>query len=226
MSVIIPLRPLSATSVPAERSATGLLFPLRLGGSTTGTVQQREQEVLKAVAAAVAVSHTPESLTLARNAQKEGEDPGARFKAAIAKPELAVVINEVRRVQNNRTGAAVPNEEQRVVAAAVAADPVLVAAAHAKVVADAVASEAARDWVASIDPVLLERAARAGARREVLNPGEPSADDLKKLNDKLDAEIKKNNDKLYAITNQLPAPGQLQNITERLEALERGKSKG
>lgn len=204
-SVIIPIR--SQTATAPTGSNKGLLIPFGLGGLTASRPQQREQEVLKAVAAAVAVSHTAESLTLAREAQREGEDPGARF-AAIVATDLRVVLDEVVRVQGNRAGTA--DEEQRVVAAAVSADPVLVAAAHAKVSGNQAVAKAAREWVASVDAPLLERAARAGARREFLNPGQLPESDLTKILARIEV-----------IEKRLPAEGQIQSILDRLDALDK-----
>jgi hypothetical protein len=222
MSVIIPIRPLAATSV-ATGSAAPLLpigLGLGLGGTGTGSVEKRELEVLKAVAAAVAIADTADSLTVAAAAQFADEDPGARF-AGIVTTDLRVVVDEVRRVQGDRKGAPGPDEEQRVVALAVGADPVLVAAAFAKVGDDDV-SAAARDWVASIDPLLLERAARAAARREFLNPGAAT-----------DSEVTVIKSRLDAIEKRLPAAGQmdiiigkLDSIDKRLTALEGGSKRG
>jgi len=218
MSVIIPIRPLTATSVAGSGNA---LLPIGLGGGTgTSAVEKRELEVLKAVAAAVAISDTADSLTTASEAQAADEDPGARF-AGIVVADLRVVVDEVRRVQGDRKGAAGPDEEQRVVALAIGADPVLVAAASAKVADDNV-SAAGRDWVASIDPALLERAARAAARREFLNAGAAA-----------DSEVTLIKSRLDAIERRLPAEGQLQtiiakleNIEERLYKLETGGKRG
>jgi hypothetical protein len=178
-SVIFPVRNAVAAEPGAPRPGLLLPLPARLGGGGS-SITQRELEVLKAVAAAVAISHTVESLTLAREAQRDDEDPGTRLKDIDA-DDLAVVLDEVRRIQGNRSGAAGPDEEQRVVAAAVGADAVLVAAAHAKVKESAAVSKAARDWVAAIDPRLLETAARAGARREFLNAPKPPADLAKQI---------------------------------------------
>ena len=178
-SVIFPIRNAAAAEAAAPRPGLLLPLPARLGGGGS-SITQREQEVLKAVAAAVAISHTAESLTLAREAQRKSEDPGTRLKN-IDSDDLAVVLDEVRRVQGNRTGAAGPDEEQRVVAAAVGADAVLVAAGYAKVKESDAVSKAARDWVAAIDPKLLETAARAGARREFLNAPKPPADVAKQI---------------------------------------------
>src|SRR4029450_10629256 len=144
MSVIIPVRPLAASSAAGNAST---FLPIGIGGTTgTSSVEKRELEVLKAVAMAVAITDTADSLTTAAEAQAADEDPGARFTGIVV-ADLRVVVDEVRRVQADRKGGPGPDEEQRVVAAAVGADPVLVAAAAAKVAVDTV-SAAARDWVA------------------------------------------------------------------------------
>jgi hypothetical protein len=205
MSVIIPIRPLAATSAAAGST---VFLPIGFGGTGTGSVEKRELEVLKAVAVAVAIVDTAESLTVAAAAQAADEDPGARF-AGIVTADLRVVVDEVRRVQGDRKGAPGPDEEQRVVALAVGADPVLVAAAFAKVGVDNV-STAGRNWVASIDPVLLERAARAAARREFLNPGAAA-----------DSEVAVIKSRLDAFEQRLPAEGQMKTIIEQLERIEK-----
>lgn len=214
---VIPIRPLAATSAAAGSTT---FLPIGFGGTGTGSVEKRELEVLKAVAVAVAIVDTAESLTAAAKAQAATEDPGVRF-AGIVAANLRVVVDEVRRVQGDRKGAPGPDEEQRVVALAVGADPVLVAAASAKVGDDNV-SAAARDWVASIDPVLLERAARAAARREFLNPGAAT-----------DSEVAVIKSRLDAIEQRLPAEGQmntiiatLESIESRLYTLETGRKRG
>jgi hypothetical protein len=207
MSVIIPIRPSAASTAAGNAPA---LLSIGLGGvSGISSVEKRDQEVLKAVAAAVAISHTADSLTVAAEAQAADEDPGARFTAIVV-ADLRGVVDEVRRVQGDRKGAAGPDEEQRVVAAAVGADPVLVAAAFAKVSVSETVSSAARDWVASVDPALLERAARAGARREFLNAGAPS--------DSEDNVIKA---RLDAVEARLPAAGQIQAILDKLDTIDR-----
>lgn len=173
MSVIIPIRPLAASSVPAERAATaGPLLPFRFGGAAANTVEQREVQALRAVAAAAAVYAPGQSLALARDVQTGAENPGTLFDA-IDPDDVGRVLNEVRRIQADRTGAPGPNDTQRLVAAAVGADPVLVATALAKMADDVAAATAAREWAAANDAVLLERAARAATRRKFLDPGKP-----------------------------------------------------
>src|SRR5512134_2465820 len=101
MSVIIPIRPLAATTAAAGSTA---FLPIGFGGTGTGSVEKRELEVLKAVAVAVAIADTADSLTVAAAAQAADEDPGARF-AGIVVADLRVVVDEVRRVQGDRKGA-------------------------------------------------------------------------------------------------------------------------
>lgn len=209
-SLILPLR--GQTAETGTRPAGGLLFPIRLG-TGTGSVQQRETEVVKAVAAAVAVSHTGPALQIATKVLTGEDNPGELFDEVVkVKGDLETVVSEVRRVQGNRSGAAGPDEEQRVVAAAIGADAVLVAAGHAKVKGDDNVARAALMWVAAVDAALLQKAARAAARREFLNPGQ-AQDDVKRLGERLDALVKSNEDAFKA-------------ISERLEALEKGGGGG
>jgi hypothetical protein len=205
MSVTIPLTGQPATASDGQRG--GVMIPLRFGaGAAAGTtaVQGREQAVLRAAAAAVALSHTTESLTVAREAQADDDDLGARF-AAVEKVEadLRVVLDEIVRVQADRSTAPSASEEQRVVAQAVAADPVLVAAAHAKVVGNDKTGLAVREWVAVVDAPLLERAARAAALRELLSRPSTPATELKQLEEKIDQGFKALNDQITALDSRV-----------------------
>jgi hypothetical protein len=204
MGVTIPFTPLAASAGGGQPG--GVLIPLRFGtGTVFGTgaagLQEREQAVLRAVAAAVALSHTADSLTVAREAQEEDDDPGARFAAVVAvEGDLRIVLDEVVRVQGDRSGAPSASEEQRVVAQAVGADPVLVAAAHSKVVGNNKTGPAAGQWVAVVDAPLLERAARAAARRELVSrPTASSSTDIKQLEEKIDKGFKEVKDQITAL---------------------------
>jgi hypothetical protein len=205
MSVTIPF---PAQPVPAgEAPRTGVLIPLRLGGAAataTTSQQDREQAVLRAVAAAVALSHTAESLTVAIEAQEADDDPGARFAAVLgAEADLRVVLDEVVRVQSDPSKAPSVSEEQRVVAQAVGADAVLVAAAHAKVAGNDAAALAARQWVVVVDAALLERAARAAARRELVSRPPAPAVDLTQLEAKIDKGFKDVTDQFNSLDSRV-----------------------
>src|SRR5215216_336720 len=130
-SLIFPIRNAAAADTAARPG--GLLIPLRTGGGG-GSVQQRDQEVFKAVAAAVAVTHTGDALQVASDVRTGDQNPGTLFQQVVA-ADLEVVVAEVRRIQAKRSGS--PDDEQRVVAAAVGADPILVAAAVPKLKGDA-----------------------------------------------------------------------------------------
>jgi hypothetical protein len=204
MSVTIPFAPQAARASDAPRG--GVIIPLRFGTGTFGTatgaagLQEREQAVLRAVAAAVALSHTADSLTLAREAQADDDDLGARFAAVVAvEGDLRVVLDEVVRIQGDRSTAPSASEEERVVAQAVGADPVLVAAAHAKVAGNDKTGFAARQWVAVVDAPLLERAARAAARRELVSRPSAATTDIKQLEAKIDNGFKEIKDQITAL---------------------------
>jgi hypothetical protein len=186
-----------------------VIIPLRFGAAAaaTGTTaqQDREQAVLRAVAAGVALSHTADSLTVALEAQEADDDPGARFANVLkAEADLRVVVDEVVRVQADRSNAPSTSEEQRVVAQAVGADPVLVAAAQAKLAGNDATGLASREWVAVVDASLLERAARAAARRELVSrPPTPSPTDLKQLEEKIDKGFQDVKDQLTALDTRV-----------------------
>jgi hypothetical protein len=205
MSVTIPF---PAQPAPAgEPPRGGVIIPLRLGAAAaTGatTQQDREQAVLRAVAAAVALSHTSDSLTAALAAQEADDDPGARFTTVLgAESDLRIVLDEVVRVQNDRTNAPGSSEEERVVAQAVGADPVLVAAAHAKTAGNDPVGLAAVQWVAVVDASLLERAARAAARRELVGRPPVPAIDLNRLVEAIDKGFKDVKDQIGALDSRV-----------------------
>jgi hypothetical protein len=200
MSVIIPLRrPAAASDAVPPRGGVNIPFQL---GFKAGSQHDKDQAVLRAVAAAVALSHPAESLTVARAAQAEGEDPGKRF-AAINPQDRRAVLDEVMRVQQNRAAAPSITEDHRVAAQAVGADPLLVAAAHAKLQGNAANGLAAREWAAVLDPALLERAARTAARRVSLGTQKVAAVDLENLDKKIDKGLKELGDKVTAIDARL-----------------------
>ena len=208
MSVTIPFTPQATSASDAPRG--GVIIPLRFGAGTFGTaagaagLQEREQAVLRAVAAAVALSQTADSLTVAREAQADDDDLGARFAAVIAvEGDLRVVLDEVVRIQGDRSTAPSASEEERVVAQAVGADPVLVAAAHAKVAGNDKTGFAARQWVAVVDAPLLERAARAAARRELVSRPSVSTTDIKQLEEKIDNGFKEIKDQITALDSRV-----------------------
>jgi hypothetical protein len=206
MSIMIPFT--GRSDGDSNVRSGGVLLPLRLGLGTgaAGVREQRDQAVLRALAAAAALSHTADSLTLAREAQQSDDDLGARF-TAIEQDDLRDVLDELARVQNDRSALPSVSEEQRVVASAAGADPVLVAAAQAQLVGNDQASLAARQWAAVVDAPLLERAARAAARRELVRPPTTTPSDIQRLEQKID-------DVFQTITKQLTE------LTSRVSKLE------
>ena len=104
MGVTIPLAPVQPATTAGDGQPGGVMIPLRFGAAaaalTATGAQDREQAVLRAVAAAVALSHTAESLTAARAAQDPKDDLGARLTAVEkAEADLRVVLDEVVLVQ-------------------------------------------------------------------------------------------------------------------------------
>lgn len=205
-SLIFPLRNAAAADTAVARS--GVLVPLRQG-TALGSVQQRDQEVFKAVVAAVAVARTADALQVASDVRTGESNPGQLF-SQVSAVDLDVVVAEIRRVQAKRAGS--PTDEQRTVAAAVGADAVLVAAAVPKLTGDAAdpVAQAALLWSAAVDATLLERAAHAAARTEFLDVD--PVDEIKQLQD----TVKKLQDGQAAIAVTLDS------IDKRLTALEGG----
>lgn len=159
MSVQIPLNG-SAQTATAARGVTipigGSVQVPRVFGSS------REEKVIRAVAAAAALADPAAALELARQAVN---DPGTVAGNTVDRPTLDPVLQKVAAAVD-APAAAQPTTEQRAAARAVNVDAALVAAAQSAVQAggEAAATEA-REWVADIEPVLLERAAQAGLRQ-------------------------------------------------------------
>jgi BMFP domain-containing protein YqiC len=159
MSVQIPLNG-SAQSATATRGVTipigGTLQAPRFFGSS------REEKVVRAVAAAAALQDPAAALELAKQAVN---DPGAVAGNVIDRPALDPVLQTVAAAVDS-PAAAQPTSEQRAAARAVNVDAALVATAQSAVLAGGeTAVTEAREWVADIEPVLLERAAQAGLRQ-------------------------------------------------------------
>ncbi|MFG1934408.1 hypothetical protein ACGFK1_27765 [Mycobacterium sp. NPDC048908] len=159
MSVQIPLNG-SAQSPTAARGVTipigGAAQVPRFFGSS------REEKVVRAVAAAAALQDPAAALELAKQAVN---DPGGVAENVINRPALDPVLQAVAAAVD-APAAVQPTSEQRAAARAVNVDAALVATAQLAVQAggDTAATEA-REWVADIEPVLLERAAKAGLRQ-------------------------------------------------------------
>jgi hypothetical protein len=159
MSVQIPLNGASASA----SASGGVAIPI---GSTLQVPQvfgaSREEKVVRAVAAAAALQDPAAALELAKQAIN---DPGAVAGNVIDRPTLDPVLQQVAAAVD-APAAAQPTSEQRAAARAVNVDAALVAAAQSAVQAGGeTAATEAREWVADIEPVLLERAAQAGLRQ-------------------------------------------------------------
>ena len=157
MSLRVPVSLEPLRGVVAEGGG-GLRIPLGLGlGQRPMTA--RQVQVLRAVAAAAALNDPGAALTRAKEAH---DDPAAALE--VDAERLVPVLRAVTDVQDDRSGAPAASELHQAVARSVGADAVLAATAEAEVKRSAEAAENALKWVASIDPELLERAARAAAR--------------------------------------------------------------
>jgi hypothetical protein len=159
MSVQIPI---NGSSPPAAGSR-GVRIPI---GTTlpVGLFRtSREEKVVRAVAAAAALQDPAEALKLAQQAV---DDPSTVAGNAIDRTALDPVLAQVSTVLD-AGGGPQATDEQTAAAKAVDVDAALVAVAQAALQADATRASTtqAREWVADIEPVLLERAARAGLRQ-------------------------------------------------------------
>lgn len=157
MSVQIPI---NGSSPPAAESR-GVRIPLgtRLPVGLFGT--SREERVVRAVAAGAALEDPAEALNLAQQAI---DDPGTVAGNVIDRTALDPVLAQVSTVLD-AGGGPQASAEQTAAAKAVEVDATLVAVAQAALQADAKRTPEAREWVADIEPVLLDRAARAGLRQ-------------------------------------------------------------
>jgi hypothetical protein len=195
-SLIFPLRNSAAADTTARR-AGGLLIPLRTGGGgASGSVQQRDQEVFKAVAAAVAIADTANALETAADVRTGNQNPGTLFAAVLADPAKPKLDDLVADLRDNRSSASgTPSDQERVVAAAIGANAALVAAAVPRLTDDVKA--VAVQWAAAVDADLLERAAHAAAKSQFLETDAET--DIKKLQE----QVSKLQDDLKASTEAL-----------------------
>jgi hypothetical protein len=157
MSVQIPI---NGSSPPAAESR-GVRIPLgtRLPAGLFGT--SREEKVVRAVAAAAALQDPAEALKLAQQAV---DDPSTVAGDQIDRTALDPVLAQVTSMLD-AGGGPQPTAEQTAAAKAVDVDAALVAVAQAALQADAKRIPEALKWVADIEPVLLDPAARAGLRQ-------------------------------------------------------------
>ena len=208
MSIRIPLnlQPRVVSSATSSRPGIRLNLPLRLVsflGTATTAEQEREAQVpsspdqgrdaqvLRAVAAAASLSTPRRALELAQEARDNPENVIAPTLTDEQKRGLNSMLLAVTRVQDDRSGAPIPNAAHQAVARAVGVDPVLVAAAHAEIERDDTVADPGLQWVASVNGELLDHAARAGAREKQLGLVPSQLSRLDRLENDM-ADVKEN----------------------------------
>jgi hypothetical protein len=166
MSITIPLKTRAESASASSPTGIRLKLPaLALAGSTLSAAN-RESSIVRAVAAGVAVCDPKEAL---RIAEKARENPAEVIDPAIDLQYLNPLLDRVGKLLEDRSDAPAPNDQHRVAAQAVGADPVLVAAAHGIAEGNKQICSASRLWIAAIEPELLAKAAVAGAREKQLD---------------------------------------------------------
>jgi hypothetical protein len=161
MSVQIPL----SGSPPASASGGGVRIPIGTRLALPGLGASREEKVVRVISAAAALQDPAEALKLAKQA---ADDPAGVAANTVEESKLGPVLAKVAAPTTAQTPQ--PTADQSAAARAVDADPALVAIAQAAM-GDKTSAETteAREWVAMINPGLLERAARAGLRQKNIN---------------------------------------------------------
>ena len=221
MPFLVPLSvfPREDEAPPSAAPAQGLRInlPLGLGGRVAGSSiaslgRSREERVLRAVAAASALSRPKRALELSEKAKEKPSEVIEGLSQEEMKALKASLIDPVTGLLDNRTGAPAATDQHTAAARAVGADPVLVAAAHQLVQRDQAAADAAARWVAAVDAELLDRAARAGAREIQLEavpapPGAPAQlnEQVKQIEIKLDAATQEIRSDLATIDSRVSA---------------------
>jgi hypothetical protein len=194
---ILPIPQLRALPIPQFRTSRG-------------------EKVVRALAAAAALQDPPEALKLAEQAV---DDPATVAENTIERPKLDPVLAQVSAALDQGGGPS-PTAEQTAAARAVDADAALVAVAQQGLAADTTceATREAREWVALIEPALLERAAHAGLRQRNIDfvpkaPGSVAASRL----DTIEARVK------ALEAGQTASTSRLDTIEARVKALEDGQ---
>ena len=173
------------------------LRPLFADGVQGTSATSRQEETLRAVAAAAALYDPGESLELVKLAD---DAPEKVIAPSLDVAKLDEVLNAVGRVQDQPGNAPTANKAQ--IAAAIAADvrPELVAAALQSINAGQNAADRnaraaeARKWVAAVNPTLLATAARAGATTQQLDRVPTQTSRLDRVEEsigKLDERVKR-----------------------------------
>lgn len=167
MSIKIPIklnRGKALASAPAGNGAR-LSLPINFSGVGSRLFSgNRQVPTLRAVAAAVSLHKPAEALRKVKEAE---DSPDKVIAPGLDEEKLSKVIQAVKEVQDDPKIGQTPTAEQIAAARAIGANPVLVRAAY-----DSMKDEAAvtngMGWVAAVDVGLLAQAARAGARRTML----------------------------------------------------------
>jgi hypothetical protein len=126
----------------------------------------RELDVVRAVAAAAAYNDPSGAFRIVTQAR---DDPSSVLDPTDEERILlGIVLSAVVRARDDRSRSASASEELALVAAAAGADARLAAVADAALEGNDPAVSAALEWAASLEPNMLERAAKAAARVEQL----------------------------------------------------------
>lgn len=165
MSVRIPLRLApSTTSTETGKRGLSLKLPVRIPG--TPVEADRDTQLVRAVAGAVAICNPAEAAKLA---EAIARSPAAALEPKIDTDALASVLEAVDAVRRDPSTAPAVNDVHRAVAEAIGADPALVAAGFASVSQAAARCDSARSWVGALQADLLSTAGRAAVRRALLD---------------------------------------------------------
>ena len=171
MSITIPLGVAApggtAVSAPALSFATG----------------SSKQVVVRAVAAAVALKDPGTCLDKTKLAK---DSPGQVINPALVDAtQLRKILSAIDTARENPSDAK-PSADIQAASRAAGADPRLAAAAFTVVNTDAVALTNGINWVAALDPTLLEKTARAAASETLLEQIPDQLTRLSRLEERVD----------------------------------------
>jgi hypothetical protein len=156
----------ATAGAPAGATAIKLPFNFGLALGNASNASTREQRVLRAVAGGAAIRMPAEAMHLVKQAR---DNPSSVVNPAIDETLLLPLLAAVDRRSTDRAGAPAASDIHTAVAATLGVDAVLVATADAALAdRNDIASEALQ-WVAAIEPTLLEKAAITSARRRQLD---------------------------------------------------------
>lgn len=171
MRINLPLNQASERNSLVSSSAKGLKLNLPINLSAARGVRgifssTRQVQVLRAVAAAASVHKADEALKKVKEAL---ESPESVIVPNLAEEKLDELIQTVKVVLDNPSEGQRPTAEQTAAARAIGADPVLVRAAYDKMAESDDYLFNGLAWVAAVDAKLLDRSAREGTRRLMLD---------------------------------------------------------